>query len=90
MSISHALQRRSAVTVPEIELRTHFGPSLEKVMDIILESRIIASKSSVDVWILRVQELSYRDEELACRTAQITLTNYFGNDDFDYYIFNSD
>ena len=90
MSISHALQRRLVVTVLEIELRTHFGPSLEKVKDIILESRIIASRSSVDVRISRVQELSYRDGELACHTAQITLTNYFGNDDFDYYIFDSD
>ena len=84
MSISHALQRRLAVKVPEIELRTHFGPSLEKIKDIILESRIIASRSSEDVRILRAQELSYRDKELTCRTAQITLTNYFGNDDFDY------
>ena len=84
MSISHALRRQPAVMVPKIELRIHFGPSLEKVKDIILESRIIASRSSVDVRILRAQELSYRDKELTCHTAQITLTKYFGNDDLDY------
>ena len=84
MSISHALQLRPIVKVPEIELRTHFGPSLEEIKDIILDSRIIASRSSVDVQTSIAQEWSYRVGELACRTAPITLTIYFSNNDFDY------
>ena len=62
----------------------HFGPSLEEIKDIILHSRIIALRSSVDVRTSRAQELSYRDGELAFGTAQITLTNYFSDDDFNY------
>ena len=49
MNISHALQRQPTVKVFEIELRTHFGPSLEEIKDIILDSRIIASRSFIDV-----------------------------------------